>query len=375
MNGGEMLRSLTHPVPRPVWRLLDAQYLMAIAIIGAAVLVADWVQPLIDGDVLLLVGVVLAAWFSGLWPALAAAVLATLALDYFFTEPYYTVGSGFTTIPRLAVFMGIAALFAAAGAQRRRAERALKRVLDELDVKVRERTADLTRANEQLGELAGRLIDAQEQERSRIGRELHDHISQTLGVLTIRLDQLRGDAATPPPLAESLTALRESARDITQDIHDLSHRLHSSALDYLGLVPALQRLVAEVSSRHSVAIEFTHAALPSSLPSEVALCLFRVTEEGLTNIVKHSHATLARVDAHGAADGIHLTIEDTGDGFDTAILEHRAGLGFVSMRERLRVLGGRLSVQSLPARGKTIEVLVPANRVAAAAPEPVAARS
>lgn len=366
MNRGEMLRSATHSAKRLAWRLFDAHYLMAIAIIGAAVLVADWVQPLIDGDVLLLVGVVLAAWFSGLWPALAAAVLATLALDYFFTDPYYTVGSGLTTIPRLAVFMGIAALFAAAGAQRRRAERTLKQVLDELDVKVRERTADLTRANEQLGELAGRLIDAQEQERSRIGRELHDHISQTLGVLTIRLDQLRGDAATPAPLVASLTALRESARDITQDIHDLSHRLHSSALDYLGLVPALQRLVAEMSTRHDVAIEFTYAALPASLPSEVALCLFRVTEEALTNVVKHSHAKLARVDARGTADGIHLTIEDTGDGFDTKLLEHRAGLGFVSMRERLRVLGGRVHVQSAPTRGTTIEVLVPASRIAAA---------
>jgi signal transduction histidine kinase len=367
MNRSEMLRSLTHPPPHRAWRLFDARYLMAIAIIGAAVLVADWVQPLIDGDVLLLVGVVLAAWFSGLWPAMVAAVLATLALERFFAEPYYTVGGGLTTIPRLAVFMGIAALFAAAGAQRRRAERALKQVLDELDGKVRERTVDLTRANEQLGELAGRLIDAQEQERSRIGRELHDHISQTLGVLTIRLDQLRADAATPPLLAESLTALRESARDITQDIHDLSHRLHSSALDYLGLVPALQRLVAEVSSRHDVVIEFTHGGLPASLPSDVALCLFRVTEEGLTNIVKHSHAKLARVDARGAADGIHLTIEDTGDGFDTGILEHRAGLGFVSMRERLRVLGGRVSVTSVPERGTTIEVLVPATRLATAA--------
>src|SRR5262245_27179388 len=127
------------------WRFPAVRYAVAVAIIGAAVVVADWVQLLIDADVLLLVVVVLAAWFSGLRPALVAAVLATLALDYFFAEPFYTLGNTLTTIPRLAVFTGVAVLFAAAGAKRRSAERALKDVLDDLDVKVRERTADLTR--------------------------------------------------------------------------------------------------------------------------------------------------------------------------------------------------------------------------------------
>ena len=219
---------------------------------------------------------------------------------------------------------------------------------------------DRKRAEQELEELAGRLIHAQEQERSRIGRELHDHISQMLGVLTIRMDQLRADEATPPTIADALEKLRRSAAEITDDIHGLSHRLHSSALDYLGLATALQKLVNEFSARHGIAIDFEHGVLPAPLPSEVSLCLFRVTEESLTNIAKHSHARSGRVQVNGASDGIHLTVEDSGSGFDLDSLESRAGLGFVSMRERLRLVRGTVRVESAPSRGTRIHVWVPA---------------
>jgi PAS domain S-box-containing protein len=216
------------------------------------------------------------------------------------------------------------------------------------------------RAEQELEELAGRLIHAQEQERSRIGRELHDHISQMVGVLTIRMDQLRADPATPPGMATALEGLRQSAAEITNDIHDLSHRLHSSALDYLGLVPALQKLVSEFSARHGIHVDFEHGSLPAPLPSEVALCLFRIAEESLTNIAKHSDARSASVRLEGKAGGISLSVEDAGKGFELDNLERRAGLGFVSMRERLRALRGTVRVDSAPARGTRIDVWVPA---------------
>jgi PAS domain S-box-containing protein len=228
---------------------------------------------------------------------------------------------------------------------------------------------DRKRAEHELEELAGRLIHAQEEERSRIGRELHDHISQMLGVLTIRMDQLRADDATPPAVAAALEELRLSTAEITTDIHSLSHRLHSSALDYLGLVPALQRLVSEFSTRHGIAIDLAHASIPTPLPSEVALCLFRVTEESLTNIAKHSHAKSARVLLNGGSDGIHLTVEDAGTGFDIDSLARRAGLGFVSMRERLRVVRGTVRVDSAPSRGTRISVWIPAASLLAPAPD------
>jgi signal transduction histidine kinase len=224
---------------------------------------------------------------------------------------------------------------------------------------------DRKRAEQELEELAGRLIHAQEQERSRIGRELHDHISQTLGVLTIRMDQLRAEEATPPAVAAALEDLRQSTSEVSDDIHSLSHRLHSSTLDYLGLVPALQKLVNEFSGRHGIAVEFAHDSVPTSLSSDVALSLFRVTEESLTNVAKHSQAKLARVRLNGSADGLHLTIEDGGTGFDVESLERKAGLGFVSMRERLRVLRGRVRVDSAPSRGTRIDAWVPAASLAA----------
>ena len=156
------------------------------------------------------------------------------------------------------------------------------------------------RAEEALEDLAGRLIHAQEEERSRIGRELHDHISQTLGVLTIKIDQLRADGEITPGIGGALDELRRATSEITDDVHRLSHRLHSSTLDYLGLVPALQKLVAEFAERTTFRSTFAHASVPASLPSEVALCLFRVAEESLTNIAKHSQARSATSSRHAA---------------------------------------------------------------------------
>jgi signal transduction histidine kinase len=174
------------------------------------------------------------------------------------------------------------------------------------------------------------------------------------------MDQLRADDGTPPAVAAALDELRQSTAAITTDIHSLSHRLHSSALDYLGLVPALHKLVTEFSARHAIDVQLEHGEVPAPLPSEVALCLFRVTEESLTNIAKHSQATSARVRVHGAAEGISLSVEDSGRGFELDSLERKAGLGFVSMRERLRVLRGTVRVDSAPARGTRIDVWVPA---------------
>jgi signal transduction histidine kinase len=211
-----------------------------------------------------------------------------------------------------------------------------------------------------LEDLAGRLIQTQEEERSRIGRELHDHISQMLSVLTTRIDHACADPQITPTSLAALEGLRQDVIDITNDVHRLSHRLHSSMLNYLGLAPAVQKLVAEFSERHGISIEFAHVSLPSPLPSDVALCLFRVTEEGLTNIAKHSQARSARIDVRGTSDGIHLIVEDDGVGFDVTTLARRVGLGFVSMQERLRLLRGTIRVDSTPSRGTRIDAWVPA---------------
>jgi len=169
--------------------------------------------------------------------------------------------------------------------------------------------------------------------------------------------------------------LRRDASEITDDVHRLSHRLHSSTLDYLGLVPALQKLVSEFSQRHDIAIAFAHVSVPPALPSEVALCLFRVAEESLTNIAKHSQTRSAHVHVNGTGDGIHLRVEDAGVGFDMRARRSQAGLGFVSMQERLRALHGTIHVDSAPSRGTTIEAWVPAAMISNHAHDQTAHRS
>ena len=368
-----------HPESDSAAQPAALRYGLAVSCVAGGVLLALLLRSVLDASVLLLVAVLLAAWFGSLWPALVASVLATLALDYFFTLPFYTLKLDFAHIPRLTVFTLFAAFFASASAARRRAERSLQHARDQLEIRVHQRTAELSKSNAQLHaeilerrraeseleDVAGRLIHAQEEERGRIGRELHDHISQMLGILTIEIDQLHADGASASPaIADALGHLRQRVSEISDDVHRLSHRLHSSTLDYLGLAPALQKLVGEFSQRHDIAISFAHDALPSSMPSDVALCLFRIVEEALNNIARHSDAPSAQIRVKGDSSGVHLTVEDTGRGFDSASIQKKAGLGLVSMHERLRAQRGTVRIDSAPGRGTRIDVWIPNETIA-----------
>jgi two-component system, NarL family, sensor kinase len=360
----------------PQWgRLTLAGYAVATLSIGIVVLVSEngLAERAVDAIPLLLAAIGVTTWFGGVRPGLAAAVLATLAVDYYFIEPVQSMSVTLEDAPSLALFAVSALFFVWVSAARRLSEQALRESRDQMEATVVNRTADLALANDQLRaeiverrqterrleELAGRLISAQEDERSRIGRELHDHVSQRLGILAIKIDQLRMASAVPTSIDPALEELRKQTSEITDDIHALSHRLHSSMLDHLGVVPALQRLVGECADRYAIPIAFTHGPLASPVSSEVALCLFRIAEESLTNVAKHSRAAAARVDLSSDVEGIRLTIADTGVGFDPGVLETKAGLGFVSMRERLRLVHGTIRVAAAPDHGTSIEVWVP----------------
>jgi len=357
-------------------------YAVAMLSVGIIVVVREsaLAERAVDAMPLLLAAIGATTWFGGLGPGLVAALLATLTVDFYFIEPVYSFVVARQDVPSLALFVLSALFFVWVCAVRRLSEQDLRDARDQMEAMVVQRTADLAKANEQLRaeiierkqtertleELAGRLISAQEDERSRIGRELHDHVSQRLGILAIKIDQVRMDSWAASTIAPALDEIRQQTSEITDDIHALSHRLHSSMLDHLGIVPALQRLVKECSERYSIPIAFTHASLPARLSSDVSLCLFRVVEETLTNIAKHSQSASARVDLALADGGIRLTVADEGVGFDPKILETKAGLGFVSMRERLRLVHGTIRIHSAVAKGTTVDVWVPWKRRASA---------
>jgi PAS domain S-box-containing protein len=221
---------------------------------------------------------------------------------------------------------------------------------------------------ESLEELSGRLIAAQEEERGRIARELHDDFSQRLALLGIGLSRLW--KKRPESEEEERTVVRElwnRTQEISSDVHRLSHQLHSSKLEHVGLGPALMGLCEEISEKYGIQVEFTDRGVPSQIPKDVALCLFRVAQEALSNVVKHSRAKQAQVELCNANNEIRLQILDAGPGFDVARSNTDGGIGLVGMRERLRLVGGRLLVQSAPTRGTEILAEVPVSVSADAA--------
>jgi signal transduction histidine kinase len=208
--------------------------------------------------------------------------------------------------------------------------------------------------------LSGRLISAQEDERSRIARELHDDFSQRLAVLAIQLGQAsRSLPETDKALSQSLNAMWERTTELSADIHKLSHELHSSKLHHLGLLAAAKSLCEETGKRHHIQIEFLEREMPEEISPDIGLCFFRIVQEALNNIVKHSGAKQAHVEFVGSPSLIRLRIVDAGVGFDPSSMTARGGLGLASMRERLRLLGGTIALYSSPMEGTEIVAEVP----------------
>ncbi|MCM3901353.1 MAG: PAS domain-containing sensor histidine kinase [Pyrinomonadaceae bacterium] len=226
----------------------------------------------------------------------------------------------------------------------------------------REDTTRRRQAEEELRNLGGRLIKAQEEERSRVARELHDNLSQRMAILAIELDQLRQKIPkSQAALTVHVEQLWTNVQEISSEIHQLSYRLHPSKLDHLGLAAALESLCEELSQHQEIEIEFQQHGFPAILPQDITLCVFRIVQESLRNVIKHSGARDARVVLKKTTQAIHLRVSDSGCGFDIESPESTKGLGFVSMRERLRLVGGHISIRSQPSRGTHIAVLVPLN--------------
>jgi PAS domain S-box-containing protein len=234
--------------------------------------------------------------------------------------------------------------------------------------------ADITEqkiAEEALSSLSRRLIEAQEAERARIARDLHDDIGQRLALLSITLGQANN--VSPNSANElHLDEMRKQLSDIAARVRNLSHELHSSALRLLDVEDALQSFCRELSEKQTVEIDFVGWDVPKAIAQDISLCLFRVLQEALHNAVKYSGERRFQVELRGTSESVHLTIRDFGIGFDPEVPMKSHGLGLISMRERLKLVHGELSIHAQPGRGTTIHACVPialssATRAAAAA--------
>jgi PAS domain S-box-containing protein len=214
-------------------------------------------------------------------------------------------------------------------------------------------------AEEALSSLSGLLINAQEEERIRIAREIHDDFQQRLAMLSIELENLFQHLGKDSEVSGRLNEIWNRVGELGADLHSLSHRLHSSTLDNLGLAAALKSLCSEFADYHSIGINFEEANVPRYISKEIALCLFRITQEALQNVKKHSGADCADVRLEGVEHEIHLSVSDNGSGFDPRGPSRQDGIGIRCMEERVRQVQGQFLIRARPMEGTEIDVRVP----------------
>ena len=250
--------------------------------------------------------------------------------------------------------------------EQKQAEDALQHAHDELDLRVQERTAELEAANEALRRsrdqqqsLTRRLVDAQENERAAIARELHDGAGQTLTCMLLDLGALARQAADNPEVVAKVQALRETADGLMSDLHDLAANLHPAALNRLGLVLAVRQHIDSLQGIAGLRIVVEDIGLEGNpLPPEVRIAVYRVVQEAVNNAIRHARARNIGVLLHRQAARLLVTIEDDGSGFD-AETPAQGRLGLLSMHERIEMLGGSLTIESSPGAGATVFVEVP----------------
>ena len=205
--------------------------------------------------------------------------------------------------------------------------------------------------------LSGRIINATEEERKRIARELHDDIAQRLSLVSVELDMMEKDFPKDKLTGrESLHEPLQQVRDIITDVHNLSHQLHSQKLQMLGLAVALREICQQLSKQYGLDIQLTAEEIKVPLPEDLALCFYRVAQEALSNSVKHSRSSHIEVRLAATDGTLIMTIKDYGEGFDSSTAAN--GLGLATMRERLRLIGGKLLITSLPGTGTELTAQV-----------------
>src|SRR3984885_9856240 len=305
--------------------------------------------------------VVFSAWYCGLGPSVVTTVLSLVGVWYWFLPPTHSFAleNPETAISGMVGFLFFSGFIIALGEANRRsfaksqwAEEQLRAAHDGLEKKVEERTADLNLANESLRELSSRLQQMRDEERRQIARELHDSVGQLLAALGMNLDVVMSqayklDAAGAGAIAENASMVQQ----ISSEIRTISHLLHPPLLDAAGLASALRWYVDGFSERSKIQVNLEIPEKFGRLPDEMELAIFRMVQECLTNIHRHSGGTSAIIRVHQQDHGVSVEVQDYGKGipFERQLelsSAGRTGVGFRGMRERLHQLGGRLEIRS-----------------------------
>ena len=215
-------------------------------------------------------------------------------------------------------------------------------------------------ANDSAKHLCGRLIQMEEHERMRLARELHDDLSQGLALLSVELEMVgQNPEMQPQKIAERMAEFSTRVKGLSSEVHQISHNLHPATLEQLGLAAAVGGFCKGFALVHEMAIEFSEHQVPRKVPDDMALCFYRIVQESLQNVVKHSGGTMAKVEIAYNGEQLTLVIADDGNGFDPVTTPLSGSLGLVSMRERAHFIGGQLSIKSRPGAGTRVELNVP----------------
>lgn len=371
---------------------------LAVAGLIGALFVLDLFVPLGVANGVLYSGAVLLAYIVtppsfALAAAVASSALVVIGVAFGPVVPGVPVWLGVANRAFSLLVIWVPALFFA---QRRKAERALQQAHDDLEMKVRERTAELADVNkalvaeisermeterslrasedalqasqralrqssEDLQALAARLLTAQEEDRRRISRDLHDDVNQRLAMIAVDVETLSlRPPASKAALGRTLRSVQDRIVEISDDIRRFVHQLHPSILDDLGLPIALQQLMDDFAGRTGLKCTFRHEHVPPALCRDLATCFYRIAQESLSNVARHAEASRVEMDLVGEDRGLALSVLDDGRGFDRGKTGSApAGLGLVSMNERLRLVGGTLDVRSSPRAGTTVRAWAP----------------
>jgi PAS domain S-box-containing protein len=223
---------------------------------------------------------------------------------------------------------------------------------------LKKKEVELQKSHKEMQSLAGKLLTAQEEERRLLARELHDDLTQRLALMAIEIGKLETQLKSlSTSFSQDIGKIKEQVINLSEDVHHISRQIHPSILDDLGLVDALKSECSNISQYEGLSVKFVTQKVNRKIPGDIALCIYRVAQHSLKNIVKHAKATEVSMSVVCDDSTICLKVEDNGIGFIPKQVKNKGGLGLVSMKERMRLIQGNLSIQSKPGKGTVIKIM------------------